>query len=292
MAEKQVRVMLWSVPRSVSTAFVVCMSNLNDVQIMNEPYIAAYLMGPDIKDKPEYILELMENMNKITSELEVNCNEAWESENFTYSAAKDNLEADYTDKKVIFAKDMSYAIADKLNMLPHGYRHAFLIRNPGKVFPSWKNLLNKFNEGEEVMLEVGKNNVIPEDYGFGESLQLYEHLKKTGIEPNPFIIDSDDLLENPESILRQFCAFAGIQYTDKLLSWDGGHDVTMDWKMSKEMLQWNRVGNFHKHAFESKSFGTSTPAPSRSELSKDVIHCIDASLPYYNKLYKLRAKIK
>ncbi|XP_071957608.1 uncharacterized protein [Antedon mediterranea] len=293
MEEKQARVFLWCIPRCVSTAFEICMGKLDDVQVINEPYLAAYLVGPVFqKDASDDIKEMRElSINKVSSCTVVNCDNPWESENLTFGFVKDRLEDEYPDKRVIFVKDMSYAInAETLHMLPKGYKHAFLIRNPEKVFPSYKQLLNKFTT-DEVILKVGKYEVVPEHYAFGESLHVYKHLTKTGIEPKPFIMDADDLLENPESILRQFCAFAGIEYTDKLLSWDGGHDVTKHWKTSKEILQWNSIAEWHKNAFESKGFGKPTKAPLRSEMTDDVIHCIEASFPYYNQLYELRAKI-
>ncbi|XP_071957551.1 uncharacterized protein [Antedon mediterranea] len=293
MAEKQARVFLWCIPRSVSTAFEICMGKLDDVQVINEPYVAALLVGPDFQqDLSDDLREMRESMNKIASVVEVNCDNPWKSDDLTLQFVKDRLEDEYPSKRVIFVKDMASTItADTLHMLPKGYKHAFLIRSPEKVFPSQKKLFNKFTT-DEVMLKVGKHEVVPEHYAFGETLHVYEHLTKTGIEPKPFIMDADDLLENPESILRQFCAFAGIEFTNKLLSWDGGHDVTKYWIASKEMLQWNSVGNFHKNAFESKGFIKPSAAPSKSELSEDVLHCIEASFPYYNKLFELRAKIR
>ncbi|XP_033120328.1 branched-chain-amino-acid aminotransferase-like protein 1 [Anneissia japonica] len=294
MSGKQVRILLWCVPRSVSTAFVMSMGNLDDVKIINEPYISAFRVGPDIQDRSEAYKEMTENMQKITAGVEVNCKNALESGDCSYEYIKENiLEAEYPGKKVVIAKDMSYAISEQLHMLPKGYRHAFLIRNPAKVFPSYKKLLDRFTQaGKEAFLEVGKNKLVPEYYAFGESWKLYEYLTKTGIEPKPFVMDADDLLENPEYILRQFCSYAGIKYTDKLLAWDGGDDVTKHWTTSKAMLQRNKVTNYHKKAFESKGFGKpSLTTPTRSEMSEDVVHCIDESHPFYEKLYELRTKV-
>ncbi|XP_033110163.1 branched-chain-amino-acid aminotransferase-like protein 1 [Anneissia japonica] len=202
------------------------------------------------------------------------------------------LEAKYPGKRVVFVKDMSYAITWKLQMLPKGYRHAFLIRHPAKVFSSIKkcysNLSNECTPGRDLILEKNDGTLVPEKYGFGESLQLYEHLIKTGIDPDPLIVDTDDLLENPELILKQFCERTCVQYTDKLLQWNAGDGVVQEWKVSKVLLQGNQLLGYYQNAFDSQHFHKPNPAPSRSELPDDVNTCIDGALPYYEKMYALR----
>ncbi|XP_033116339.1 branched-chain-amino-acid aminotransferase-like protein 1 [Anneissia japonica] len=175
-------------------------------------------------------------------------------------------------------------------MLPTGYRHAFLIRNPVKIFASWKKVINSYGSECSHDFNLMENNgvIIPKKYAFGESFELYEHLVKTGIEPNPVIIDSDDLLENPESILRQFCDGIGIQYTDKLMSWNAGDSIVQEWKIPKVYLQGNQVFGYYKKAFSSRNFVKPSPTPDRSDLPNDVNTCIDAAMPYYEKMYALR----
>ncbi|XP_071942093.1 uncharacterized protein [Antedon mediterranea] len=285
----QVRVILWCIPRTVSTAFEKCMSNLDDVQVINEPYMSAFRFGPE-RFPPEEGLEkvadtFLDKSNTVTLEYD-GC---WDAKMATYNFIKENiLEAEYPGKNVVFAKDMSYGITWKLHMLPKGYRHAFLIRNPVKVFSSWKKMVTKFEKGLSKNFPLVNNNtVIPKKYGFGESLQLYEHLVKTGIEPNPVIIDSDDLLENPELILREFCKHTEIQYDDKLLNWDAGESVTHKWKAASALLKGNNLFSYYEKSLASERFHKPEPPADRAELSEDVNICIDAALPYYEQLYAL-----
>ncbi|XP_071940933.1 uncharacterized protein [Antedon mediterranea] len=288
---EQVRVILWCIPRTVSTAFEKCMSQLDDVQIINEPYESAFTIGPE-KFPPEEGFEreadiFIEKSNAIESGYDG----GWEPDVATYKFIKENiLEAEYPDKNVVFVKDMSYAITWKLHMLPKGYRHAFLIRNPVKVFSSWKKMVTKFEKGRSTKLPLINNNyVVPKKYGFGESLQLYEHLVKTGIEPDPVIVDSDDLLENPELILRKLCKRTGIQYNDDLLNWDAGESVTHKWKASNVYMKGHKVFGYYDKAFASEGFQKPEEPPiDRTKLSEDVNVCIDAALPYYEQLYALR----
>ncbi|XP_071956230.1 uncharacterized protein [Antedon mediterranea] len=290
---KQVRVILWCIPRTVSTAFEKCMSNLDDVQIINEPYVSAYIFGPEMKQPLESFAENEEKIIAKTTKVDLGFDAGWDTNKATYKFTKENLlEAEYQGKKVVFVKDMAYGIAWKLHMLPEGYRHAFLIRNPIKVFTSWKKVLDKLGKvhSTEFSLESKGNNMLPENYFFGESVQLYEHLVKTGIEPNPMIIDSDDLLENPEFILKQFCKHTGIQYKDELLSWNAGDGVVKNWKFSEIFMQGNQLCGYFADAFASQNFYKSSPAADRADLPEDVKVCVDASMPYYEKMYALRLR--
>ncbi|XP_033108817.1 branched-chain-amino-acid aminotransferase-like protein 2 [Anneissia japonica] len=286
MSDTQVRVILWSIPRTVSTAFVKCMSNLDDVQIIQEPFECAFKVGPE--SKRHFREHFVAKSDKIKLECDSGC---WDADKATYQFVKENiLEANYPGKKVVFVKDFSYAITWKINMLPKGYRHAFLIRNPAKTFASWKKLLVAYNDALSLGTNLMENNgaSIPEKYGFGESFELYEHLVRTGIEPNPVIIDSDDLLENPESILRQFCDGIGIEYTDKLMSWNAGDGIVQEWKIPKVFLQGHELIGYYEKAFSSQKFVKPNPAPDRADLPNDVNTCIDAAMPYYEKMYALR----
>ncbi|XP_071958640.1 uncharacterized protein [Antedon mediterranea] len=287
----QVRVMLWCIPRSVSTAFTKCMSYLDGVQIINEPYVSVYFCGPD--RHPFAVDDINKDSDKfheLANAVEMDYQAGWKSDTATYKFIKEDvLEGEYLDKKVVFARDMSFGITEKIDMLPKGYCHAFLIRNPTKLFPSWKNMMSKFPK------ESGKNlfdtsGWMPAKYGFGESLELYEHLVSSGIEKNPVIIDADDLLVNPKSILKQFCERMGIQYTDKLLSWEPTDEVVQRWKSSTMLMKGNKACDYYQTAFSSTSFSTPKPEPNRAELDDDVKACVDAAQPYYDKMYALRVK--
>ncbi|XP_071940934.1 uncharacterized protein [Antedon mediterranea] len=286
---EQVRVILWCIPRTVSTAFEKCMSNLDDVQIINEPYVSAFTIGPEKFPPPEGLEKEIDIFIEKSNAIVSGYDGGWEPDVATYKFIKENiLEAEYPGKNVVFAKDTSYAITWKLHMLPKGYRHAFLIRNPVKVFPSWKKMLNNFQKTLSSECLENNNNFVPKKYGFGESVQLYEHLVKTGIEPDPVIIDADDLLENPEMILREFCKRTGILYSHELLNWDAGESVTHKWKASNVYMKGNKVFGYYDKAFTSERFHKPEPPADRAELPEDVNVCIDAALPYYEQLYALR----
>ena len=76
------------------------------------------------------------------------------------------------------------------------FTHAFLIRDPAKTLTSLYHQWNDFDE-----LEVG----------FPEQRALFDLLTAINGAPPP-VIDSDDLLEQPEAMTRAFCESVGIPF--------------------------------------------------------------------------------
>jgi hypothetical protein len=69
-----------------------------------------------------------------------------------------------------------------------------------------------------------KHKVIPfptiDDIGVEKQLKLYNHLKKTN--NNVIILDSKDLLLEPEKTLRILCDEIKIPFDKKMLKWEKG----------------------------------------------------------------------
>ena len=119
---------------------------------------------------------------------------------------------------------------------------------------------------------------------------MYHHVKDD-IEPNPVIIDIDDVLNDPGTVLKAYCEAVGIPYSDKLLQWEAGREC-MDklWMVSKEEISAHNQGGHNKETFASTCFAKPGPLPERSELDEDVLHCSDASMKYYLEMYENRLK--
>ncbi len=118
------------------------------------------------------------------------------------------------------------------------------------------------------------------------------YLQERGIEPNPIIIDADDLLTNPASILRQYCELLGVPFNESMLEWPSGIEILKSWKGARELL----LGNFHESggyydmAMKSTRFNLPREMPKREDLSDDILKCVDHSMPYYEKMYDMRLK--
>ena len=294
------RVMLWAVPRTLSTAFEKCMSFVPKTQIINEPFSCAHRRGPEARITSAEIYS-EENLKKYEAQFEkykeYDMPLAFDSKVCTYQFVKDKLEADYPGKDLVFCKDMAYSLDAKYDRLPTGYRHTFLIRHPYRVFPSHKKVLAK------VLAFIGMDKFrlcdLPPDlfskmYGFQEQHELMLYVQENCTDP-PIIIDADDLLANPSSILSQYFKLLGIEFKEEILEWPSGFnfDGVKSWIGSREALVGNFLegtGGFYDTALKSTRFHPPKKMPTREELNEDELVCADHSLPFYEKMYDLRLK--
>ena len=187
---------------------------------------------------------------------------------------------------------MAFGLEDHFEDLPEGYRHTFLIRHPYKVFASYERMTNRGtkDESKKIPLIYQPECLMPKGKFFKEIYDLYLYVKKN-IEPNPIIIDTDDLLENPSGTMKAYCDAIGIAYSDDLLSWKPGRECLDEmWMAAKEMILVQDSGNLHMETFESTGFGKPSKCPERSELLEDVVTFSDLSMKYYEEMYENRLK--
>ena len=75
--------------------------------------------------------------------------------------------------------------------------------------------------------------------------EFWGHVREN-IDPNPIVINSQDLLDNPERILTTFCELTGLPYHDSLLQWDASTDVIKNWKAVGDNLVYHAMSFFQK----------------------------------------------
>lgn len=251
------RVMLWTVPRSISTAFERCIGGLDNVDIIHEPYTTAYYFGPDRKYLQTPFLPV--------------------EYGYSYQNIKDKLEGEYGDKDLVFCKDHAYSLDGRYDKIPDGFKHTILIRNPAKSMSSFYEICTS-----PILLNYGLlKYVLPEGMAFKQLYELYEHLKTHGTEP--VIIDADDLIQYPEQIVRRYCEAIGVEFKDTMLDWDPTANVTRTWSSTMKLLQ--HVGVYEK-ALRSSGFHPRKPTVlDTSRLPEDVQDAIRICQPYYDKLH-------
>ncbi|XP_022110219.1 branched-chain-amino-acid aminotransferase-like protein 1 [Acanthaster planci] len=289
--EKQARVILWALPRTLSTAFLKCMSGVPDSKMFYEPYTAAYLFGPD---RPYADAPRPANSDGGTPEAAKDCGaiSGFEDTICSYRWVKEQLEAPFPDKRLIFCKDIAYCLDKKYEFLPRGYKYIFLIRNPEKVIPSWKKLIGDFTRKkvDDFVLDELKPPVMPTRLGYGELLDLYEYVKLESLDAEPIIIDADDLAADPGAILSTCCKKIGIPYSDNLLTWKEGHEMIEEWVISKNLKL--TVGDLQ--SFDNVKRSSSFQKPSGLQQipggSPDVERFVEKCMPLYTKLYESRLK--
>ena len=193
---------LWAVPRSTSTAFEWMMRQRGDLDCLHEPFGEAWYQGED-PFWPRFTTG-----EKTTPGL-------------TIESVWSDIQA-RAEKGPVFIKDFPHYINHMWTpeFLSH-FTHAFLIRDPAKTISSMYDKWPDFDE-----LEVG----------FPEQRALFDLLTALNGKPPP-VIDSDDLLENPDAMVAGFCEAVGIPFLPDALHWEPGAD-TGDYS-------WWDGGSFH-----------------------------------------------
>jgi len=155
------------------------------------------------------------------------------------------------------------------------FHFAFLIRHPRNSIPSFYRCTIPPLEDA-----TGFHDFMPNEAGYTELRRLFEFLRSTrqvgpdvagqGLGPNGSangdtngtsnghlgydpphaeicVIDADDLLDDPEGIVRQFCDSVDLEYDPSMLVWDSDEDYQ---NAHKAFEKWN---GWHNDVLESDS---------------------------------------
>lgn len=193
---------LWAVPRSTSTAFEWMMRQRGDLDCLHEPFGEAWYQGEDPL-WPRF------RAGDLT----------------TPGLSLESVWADIKARAMqgpVFLKDFPHYINHMWTpaFLSH-FNHAFLIRDPAKTITSIYDKWPDFDETE---------------VGFPEQRALFDLLTALEGTPPP-VIDSDDLLEDPERMVAAFCDSVGLEFKSEALSWAPGGDPSAH--------SWWDGGSFH-----------------------------------------------
>jgi len=269
-------IMLWSIPRSCSTAFQRSFRERDDTICLHEPWIKAALFGPDA-------------LGKVDDSFAVDSL----FESATFENAYQMIQALHTSNpgKIILSKDHAMCIVkpealsafdptstavvlsnptalsdDQLRR----FRHTFIIRTPTKSIPSLHRAMTSLDANAKP--HTGS-------FGFCEAELLHKYLTDL-LSPDldaPIIIDADDLVINPEGTLRVYCDAVGIDF----------HDTMLNWKRteSEAILELTEIHGkfFHKHVLDSTGFAE-IEAPVDEKLPELVTAAITQYMPVYLRL--------
>ncbi|KAL9602849.1 MAG: hypothetical protein Q9219_001544 [cf. Caloplaca sp. 3 TL-2023] len=184
--------------------------------------------------------------------------------------------------KRVFLKDMSYHIIPPLHspnarapslqhrsppspphpanptLLPtpilHSFRFVFLIRNPAAAIPS---LHRCFIPPLNTITEM--NFIDPTELGYRELRILFDYLYPPASRETspasgkpakeetmmPLLIDADDLLADPEGVIRALCLELGFPYSPDMLSWPSEEDHNF------ALSLFEKYAGFHEDALKS-----------------------------------------
>ena len=182
------RVAMWSGPRNISTALMRSWGARADTCVTDEPLYAHYLQatGLDHPARDEIIAGYESDWEKVV---------AWLTG------------APPEGKPIWYQKHMTH------HLLPDMGRswvlrltNAFLIREPGAVILSYSKVRPEFTAAE---------------IGYPQESELFDLVRReTGRVPP--VVDSLDLLQDPERVLTLLCEAIGVPFDRAMLSWEPG----------------------------------------------------------------------
>lgn len=199
---------LWAVPRSTSTAFEWMMRQRGDLDCLHEPFGEAWYQGEDP------LWPRFRDGDRTTPGL-------------TLDSVWRDIRA-RAEQGPVFLKDFPHYVSHMWDaeFLGH-FTHAFLIRDPAKTITSMHAKWPDFHECE---------------VGFPEQRALFDLLTALSGSPPP-VIDSDDLIGNPDDMVRAFCEAVDIPFIAAALTWQAGGDPSAH--------SWWDGGSFHRNLAQS-----------------------------------------
>ena len=239
------RVAMWSGPRNISTALMYSFENRSDCHATDEPLYASFLLksGTPHPGAKEVIENNESEVAKIIKTLTgpiPNQKQIWYQKHMCHHLPPDS--------------DISWI---------DNFKNCFLIRNPREVLLS----LSKITDSIDLL-----------STGLPQQLTIFRHVIKSSGKIPP-VIDSADVLEDPESILSVLCESIGIPFSKRMLSWEPGPR--------------NCDGLWGKYWYDSvwKSSGFSPPTPKDGELSEHLHSVLEESIMIYQELRDMRIRV-
>lgn len=191
-AGTEIRIAMWSGPRSLSTALMRSWGNRPDTAVIDEPFYAYFL--------------------KQTRRPDPGADQVIARHETDWRKVVETCTGPVPDGKAIFyQKHMAHHILRDVKRDWFGrMRHAFLIRDPREILLSF----------QKVMANPGV-----EETGYPQMLDIFSDLlARTGTVPP--IVDQRDILQQPERTLSRLCGALGVPFHPAMLAWPAGPRVT------------------------------------------------------------------
>ncbi|MEE9330215.1 MAG: hypothetical protein V3V30_08770 [Parvularculaceae bacterium] len=224
---------MWSGPRNLSTAMMYAFGMRRDCAVWDEPFYAAYLAMTDLAHPMR---------DEILAAGEMNPDEV----------AARLVGAPPDGKMHFYQKHMTHHMIDGIDReWMKQVKNVFLIRHPSRVIASYA---------------AKRDNPSLDDIGLWQQAALVDMCD------DPIIIDSSNIRENPEEMLRALCAALELPFDPAMLSWPmGGHKDDGVWAP-------------HWYDGVHNSTGFTQGESALPILTGTYAALSDEALPYYQKL--------
>ncbi len=174
----------WSGPRNVSTALMYSFAQRTDCHVMDEPLFGHFLKFTGVaRPSRKEVLQMMPTDAEAILK--------------SFSAP--------SEQPFVMLKNMANHLEGLDFNILQDFKNVILTRHPAKVIHSYTK-----NVAQPTEL----------DLCYFHQSKIVQFLKE---KQQPFyILDSDDLIENPEEKLREVCVFLEIPFDEKMLRWEAG----------------------------------------------------------------------
>ena len=239
------RIAMWSGPRNISTAMMRSWENRSDTGVVDEPFYAFYLHQTR---SPHPCFD-----------------EVLKSQSVYYEQVASELTEGVCSSNVQYQKHMTHHMLEGSNLnWVKELQHCFLIRDPAQVVNSYSN---------------SRGVCSAEDIGIQRQFELYQNITQISGQDIP-IIDSNDVLKNPEKVLKLLCNRLGVSFMPAMLKWPQGSRKS--------------DGVWAKHWYKNveKSCGFGPYAAKSLQLNDAQLSVVNQVQPFYEQLYAKRISVE
>jgi hypothetical protein len=232
------RIAMWSGPRNLSTAMMRSFGSRSDTFVSDEPFYGCFLKTTraDHPMRDEVIAAMVCDWRSVMASLRA-------------PAPRGSL--------IWYQKQMWHHMTGPIGYEDFaGFTHAFLIREPERMIASY---LRK------------RESAAFEDFGLERQADFFER-EADRLGHAPPVIDANDVLANPEGVLRKLCEALGISWDPAMLSWaQGRREADGPW-----------APHWYGAVEKSTSFGPPETAP--VDLPDGARRLADLCWPYFARL--------
>ena len=243
MPTHALRIGMWSGPRNISTAMMRAWGSRDDTIVCDEPLYAHYLQTTGYDHHPGAAKTLAAqptDWREVVAEL---------------------TGPIPTGKTIYYQKQMAHHLLPNID---RGWidklTNCFLIRDPYEMLTSLVDFLP---------------NPTAADTGLPQQVELFEQEQKS-LGSVPPVLDSHDVLANPEGMLKSLCSAIDVEFDTAMLSWAPGiHSTDGAWAD-----EW--------YGKVAQTTGFSINRPFKAELPDHLQPILDECRPMYEQLFAQR----